>query len=88
MYQISFTVSAKYCSVPPDPPSGGSVTVTSDGYMFGHDCSTAGYETVPGNGGCDTELNLERSEVVGTFREEFKILLWLMTLILQGAFWM
>ena len=76
------------CSIPPDPPSGGSVTVTSDGYMFGHDCSTAGYETVPGNGGCDTELNLERSEVVGTFREAFKILRWLiMMLIIHGASW-
>ena len=67
-------VSAKFCSVPPHPPSGGSVTVTSDGYMFGHNCSTAGYETVPGNGSCDTELNLENSAVVGNFREAFKSL--------------
>ena len=42
--------------------------VKSDGYMYGHNCSTDGYETVLGSGGCETQLNMESSEVVGDFR--------------------
>ena len=61
-------VAAKYCDVPPNPPAGGSVMVNSDGYMYGHNCSTDGYETIPGGGGCETQLNMESSEVVGDFR--------------------
>ena len=69
MDRIRLNVAAKYCSVPPDPPAGGSVRVMSDGYMYGHNCSTDGYETLPGRGGgCDTQLNMERSEVVGDHR--------------------
>ena len=61
------------------------MTVASDGYMFGHNCSTAGYEPVPGNGSYDTKLNLELSEVVGNFREALKIFLWFMFLVVQGT---
>ena len=71
MDRIRLNVAAKYCSVPPDPPAGGSVRVMSDGYMYGHNCSTdgGGYEIVPGTGGCETQLNMERTELVGDFRE-------------------
>ena len=73
-FEIAFMLhSAKTCSVPPDPPpDGGNVRVMSDGYMYGHNCSTdsgGGYEIVPGTGGCETKLNMERTDVVGDFRE-------------------
>ena len=61
--------SAKNCSLPPDPPPGGSVRVKSDGFMYGHNCSTdGGYEIVLGTGGCETRLNMERTEIVEDFR--------------------
>ena len=46
--------------------------VMSDGYMYGHNCSTDGYEMVLGSGGCETQLNMKRSEFVGDFRESFR----------------
>jgi hypothetical protein len=39
---MSHLISAKYCPAPPDPPEGGIVLVHSDGYMYGHNCSTNG----------------------------------------------
>ncbi len=46
---------AKHCPVPPSPPQGGSLTVRSEGYMYGRECSTGGqYVAIPrgDNDGC------------------------------------
>ena len=61
-------VETKYCTLPPHPPAGGSVKVISDGYMYGRNCSTIGYEIVNGTGGCETKLSMEKSVVLGGFR--------------------
>ena len=47
--------------------------VMSDGYMYGHNCSTDGYKTVLGSGGCETQLNMKRSEFMGDIRESFRL---------------
>ena len=53
----SYHILAKTCKNPPLPPNGGSVTVHSEGYMYGKNCSTGGiYLTIPPatGGGCGT----------------------------------
>ena len=62
-------ITAKTCTVPPLPPEGGSVTVKSEGYMYGKNCSTGGiYVTIPpsSGGGCGTpQITQMGSEIVG-----------------------
>ena len=53
----SHYILAKTCINPPLPPDGGSVTVHSEGYMYGKNCSTGGiYLSIPpvSGGGCGT----------------------------------
>ena len=53
----SYHILAKECKRPPLPPDGGSVTVHSEGYMYGKNCSTGGkYLDIPpdSGGGCGT----------------------------------
>ncbi len=43
--------------MPPDRSDGGKATVTSAGYLYGHNCSTGGiYVPISGRGGCASPL--------------------------------
>ena len=69
---------AKTCSLPPLPPDGGSVTVHSEGYMYGKNCSTGGiYVSIPptGGGGCGTpQITQMESQLVGSnIESKYKI---------------
>ena len=49
-------VETKYCDIPLDRSDGGTVTILSDGYMYGHNCSTGGqYIELKGTGNCHTQ---------------------------------
>ena len=51
-------VETKYCDIPPELSDGGSVEILSDGYMYGHNCSTGGkdkYIELKGQGDCHTQ---------------------------------
>lgn len=74
----TFVHLAKTCSLPPLPPDGGSVTVHSEGYMYGKNCSTGGiYVAIPptSGGGCGTpQLTQMESQIVGSnIESKYKI---------------
>ena len=71
-------MTAKTCTVPPLPPDGGSVTVHSEGYMYGRNCSTEGvYVSIPpiSGGGCGTpQITQMDSQLVGSnIESKYKI---------------
>ena len=71
-------VETKTCTIPPLPPDGGSVTVHSEGYMYGRNCSTGGeYVSIPpiSGGGCGTpQITQMDSKLVGSnIESKYKI---------------
>ena len=69
---------AKTCTMPPPPPDGGSVTVHSEGYMYGKNCSTGGiYVPIEpiGGGGCGIPkfTQMERKIVGNDIESKYKI---------------
>ena len=69
---------AKTCTMPPPPPDGGSVTVHSEGYMYGKNCSTGGIyvpiEPIDGGGcGIPKFTQMERKIVGNNIESKYKI---------------
>ena len=78
MHWNTFSHLAKTCSLPPLPPDVGSVTVHSEGYRYGMNCSTGGvYVAIPptNGGGCGTpQITQMDSKVVGNnIESKYKI---------------
>ena len=51
-------VETKFCDIPPELSDGTTVTILSDGYMYGHNCSTGGkdkYIELQGTGDCHSQ---------------------------------
>ena len=75
---IFLALLAKTCTVPPPPPEGGSVTVHSEGYMYGKNCSTGGIyvpiEPIDGGGCGIPKFNqMERKIVGNNIESKYKI---------------